>query len=578
MSAASSRCEATVVVASYQRARLVSQMLCDLAAQTLAPESFEVVLIDDGSAEPVSAHVDPSRYPFALEVVRQANAGPAAARDRGAKLARGDVLVFLDDDMRLPETFLAAHLAVHASTPRAVVVGLIRPAQALATMPLFERFHAAALDIHVARLHAEQRHPVGMEVCTGNLSMRRDDYLAVGGFDVALGRSEDAELGVRLEQAGCQLRFSEEAYSIHDSDHTDEKVWLRRAYLYGVYDTRIGKKHPDVPRADPWHWLDMIGDVAKPPLFFALALPRAAWAVVWGSMRAAEALDARGRERPALALANLAYGLQYFRGVRAEEGSLAQGLRGYFAYRTRPPAHENDARKNLEGPMKLVTATRHAIRSIKADHQMMHGYDQKYSVGEPRGGSLLKDLIYRAGFQMMVGVRLMRFCKEAGVPVAAKMVSRGIRFIYGSDLHWDAQIADGVCIIHGYALGICAGAKIGPGVILAHCVSIGEGRDPETKEIGAPTLEENVHLGPASILLGPIVVGKGSKVAAGAVLRQSVPPGTVVEAPLPRIRLREPREQAKTAPVEHPYVAQPSNPGGDGGPIASGGERVHAHG
>jgi serine O-acetyltransferase len=88
-------------------------------------------------------------------------------------------------------------------------------------------------------------------------------------------------------------------------------------------------------------------------------------------------------------------------------------------------------------------------------------------------------------------------------------------------------------------------------VILAHCVSIGEGRDPETKEIGAPTLEENVHLGPASILLGPIVVGKGSKVAAGAVLRQSVPPGTIVEAPLPRIRLREP---AKTAPVEHPYI------------------------
>jgi serine acetyltransferase/GT2 family glycosyltransferase len=553
MSAPVSSLAASVVVASYQRARLVSQMLDDLAAQTVAMDSFEVVLIDDGSAEPVTAHVDPSRYPFALAIVRQANTGPAAARDRGARLARGDVLVFLDDDMRLPPTFLAAHLAVHATTPRAVVVGLIRPAQALASMPLFERFHAGALDVHLARLRATRRDPVGMEICSGNLSMRRDDYLRVGGFDATLGRSEDAELGVRLEKSGCQLRFSEEAYSVHDSDHTDEKVWLRRAFLYGVYDTRIGRKHPDVPRADPWHWLDMIGDAVKPPLFFALALPRTASAVVWGAMRAAQSLDARGRERPALALVNLAYALQYFRGVRAEEG-FAKGILGYFAYRTRPPSPEtfaDGARTNLEGPMKLVTATRHAIRSIKADHQMMHGYDQKYAVGEPRGGSLLKDLIYRAGFQMMVGVRLMRFCKEAGVPVAAKLVSRGIRFIYGSDLHWDAQIADGVCIIHGYALGICAGAKIGPGVILAHCVSIGEGRDPETKEIGAPTLEENVHLGPASILLGPIVVGKGSKVAAGAVLRQSVPPGTIVEAPLPRIRLREP---AKTAPVEHPYI------------------------
>jgi serine acetyltransferase/GT2 family glycosyltransferase len=569
------------VVASYQRARLVSLLLDDLAAQTLAPESFEVVLIDDGSTEPVSAYVEPSRYPFALEIVRQANAGPAAARDRGAKLARGEIVLFLDDDMRLPPTFLAAHVSAHASTPRAVVVGQIRPAHALATLPIFERFHAAAYEIWLASKRASGGALVGMEVCSGNLSMRRDDYLAVGGFDVTLGRSEDAELGVRLEKAGAKLIFLPEGASIHDSDHTDAKVWLRRAYLYGVYETRIAAKHPDVPRADPWHWLDVVSRAGKPPLFFAVVAPRAASVVVSLSMRAARSLDARGRERRALAFANLAYALQYFRGVRAEQGSLAKVLGGYFAYRTRPPEHEDDARRNLEGPMKLVTAMRHAIRSIEADHQMMHGYDQKYAVGEPRGGSLLKDLIYRAGFQMMVGVRLMRFCKEAGVPVAAKVVSRGIRFIYGSDVHWDAQFADGVCIVHGYALGICAGAKIGPGVILAHCVSIGEGRDAVTKEIGAPTLEENVHLGPAAILLGPIVVGKGSKIAAGAVLRQSVPPGTVVEAPPPRIRLREPRdarEQAKTAPVEHPYVPQESLSGaagaagahGDGGAIARG--------
>ena len=54
----------------------------------------------------------------------------------------------------------------------------------------------------------------------------------------------------------------------------------------------------------------------------------------------------------------------------------------------------------------------------------------------------------------------------------------------------------------------------------------------------APTLERNVHVGPGASLIGPITVGEGSKVRAGAVLRRSVPPGSLVETPAPLVHPR----------------------------------------
>ncbi len=324
--------DVSVIVATYGRAMRLRHLLDDLAAQALDGYTFDVVVIDDGSPSDVSEAVGAARFPFDLRILRQANAGPAAARHHGATVAHGDVLVFVDDDMRVPPGFLAAHLAAGTSTPRAAVVGEIRPSPALGRMPLFERFHAKRLEEHFRELRASGRAPRGAEVCSGNLSMRRSDYVAVGGFDPTLARSEDAELGARLEKAGVSLRFSPAAYSIHDSDHTDVGVWLRRAFLYGVYEQRIARKHPDLPLLDPWHWLDVVSPARKPLLYSAVVAPEFAAHAVAAIMRVATTLDRLGLERPALVGATVAYGLQYFRGVRAEEGTLMGAWMGHRAF------------------------------------------------------------------------------------------------------------------------------------------------------------------------------------------------------------------------------------------------------
>ncbi len=327
---AGSRFDVSVVVATYNRGVLLQDLLRDLAAQTLAAERFEVVLVDDGSKEPVKPFVDALRVPFALTLVEQANAGQAAARDRGIRLASGAIVVIVDDDMRLGKDFLAEHLRAHDAGAD-VVMGLIVPPPE-AKLPLFEKFHADQL-LRFARDASSGRKPVrGVHLATGNVSFRRADYLAVGGFDRTLKRSEDRELGIRLEKAGKRLAVSEKARSLHYSDHGSDRFWHERSFDYGIYDLRISAKHPEEESANPFSYLWLVHPVSRPLLVMAMAAPRGAGVAARGVMRAAKALDALGFERSALRACTFVFGLEYFRGVRAECGTLGATMRRAAAY------------------------------------------------------------------------------------------------------------------------------------------------------------------------------------------------------------------------------------------------------
>src|SRR5690606_15886780 len=113
-----------------------------------------------------------------------------------------------------------------------------------------------------------------------------------------------------------------------------------------------------------------------------------------------------------------------------------------------------------------------------------------------------------------------------------------------AEIHWDADIAPGISIVHGNGLVISKAAKVGPGCILFHQVTLGEGIDPETRAVGAPHLVADVHVGPGAKLLGPITVGAGSKIMAGVVLTRSVPPGSLVQAPVPLVTQRRQNGEA----------------------------------
>jgi serine O-acetyltransferase len=159
------------------------------------------------------------------------------------------------------------------------------------------------------------------------------------------------------------------------------------------------------------------------------------------------------------------------------------------------------------------------------------------------------DFVQKVGFQMAVAVRLMQFCRRLGLPLAPQVASRLIRHLYSSEIHWDADIKPGLSIIHGVGLIISHSAQVSEGCILFQNVTLGEGIDPVSRKIGAPQLGVDVHVGPGATLIGPIHIGRGSKIMAGAVLAESVPEGSLVAPAAAIVQARRQPHAAATPPA-----------------------------
>jgi serine O-acetyltransferase len=183
--------------------------------------------------------------------------------------------------------------------------------------------------------------------------------------------------------------------------------------------------------------------------------------------------------------------------------------------------------------MSLLTSFRQLRRAVRADHTGMREIRERYptegSSMQTRG--LVGDAVQKIGFQMLIAVRVMRFAKDAHIPFGPQIVSRLIRHLYGAEIHWDANIAEGVSLVHGSGLVISHAATVGPRCILFQGVTLGESIDPITREVGGPTLEADVHVGPGAVLLGPITIGAGTKIMANAVVDRSIPARSIVRSP-----------------------------------------------
>jgi GT2 family glycosyltransferase len=314
--------ELSVVLATYNRLDLVKRLLGSLSRQTLAPDRFEVIVVDDGSETPVREHLDAARYAFRLTVVGQTNAGPAAARHRGVLRSRGGVLLLLDDDMDLPARFLENHLAYHATGEPVAVFGRYASDPKIGEKPLFERYHGLKWDQLSSDVARGSVIVDGTHLATGNASMRREDYMRVGGLDLSLPRAEDMALGLDLEEIGVKLIFSDAAYSVHLSDHTQAAKWRARAFLHGELEPRIARKHPTMAHADPWRFafsLPLAGRLLCMPI---LVWPKLGEPLASATLAAADGAARLGFERMALRGAGLVFGMEYFRGMRSEAGSL----------------------------------------------------------------------------------------------------------------------------------------------------------------------------------------------------------------------------------------------------------------
>lgn len=191
----------SVVIPTYNRARFLPGAIASIRQQSVP--CAEIVVVDDGSTDDTAAVL--ASLGEGIRHIRQANAGPAAARNRGIREARGEFVAFLDtDDRWLPEK-IARQLQVMASHPAVALVS--------ADMAIEDEHGARMVDSNFAkrglRAFFEQLDGAPVPeaprrllqlnfINTSTVLARREVLLELDCFDTRLRYGEDLELWLRI--------------------------------------------------------------------------------------------------------------------------------------------------------------------------------------------------------------------------------------------------------------------------------------------------------------------------------------------------------------------------------------------
>jgi GT2 family glycosyltransferase len=195
---------ATLQLCTYNRAALLERVLDACFEQTADAASYEVVLVDDGSSDATPAVIAAAAARATCDFVpiRQANAGLAHGRNVGIARARGERIIFIDDDVLPTPRFVEEHLRSHDAAPHAIVRGGVINTQSFDDLPppIWTPLNYS-----------------GNYFWTTNVSVGLETLRRAGGFSENFREYgwEDIELGLRLRLAGVPSILNKDALAFH---------------------------------------------------------------------------------------------------------------------------------------------------------------------------------------------------------------------------------------------------------------------------------------------------------------------------------------------------------------------------
>ncbi len=218
----------SAIIPVYNGAAFLGEAIECVIAQSYRP--LEILVVDDGSTD-TTAEVA-GKYTIEVEYTYQPNAGPAAARNRGIGLAKGELLAFLDVDDLWSEDKLALQTAYLGENPEVdIVQGHIQTLQLDNSSSLSQIVSTPYRYINI-----------------GSALFRRRVFDKVGLFDETLRDSEDVDWFIRAWERGVSKAVLESVtllYRRHDQNMSDRQKPIN----YGL--TKLMKRHLDRRRSTP---------------------------------------------------------------------------------------------------------------------------------------------------------------------------------------------------------------------------------------------------------------------------------------------------------------------------------------
>jgi cellulose synthase/poly-beta-1,6-N-acetylglucosamine synthase-like glycosyltransferase len=225
---------ASVIIPTFNGAARIPKCL-DALLKQVDPRIAEILVVDDGSTDGTGELV--RRCP-GVRLLRQANAGPASARNRGASEATGEVILFTDDDCVPAPEWLDAMLGPFTNPSVVGTKGIYRTRQ----RSVVARF---------VQIEYEDRYRLMRKfrdidfVDTYSAAFRRERFLELGGYDTSfpVACAEDIELSYRMSERGWKMKFAPKAVVFHT--HPDTlSGYLRKKYKFAFWRVLALRKNP----------------------------------------------------------------------------------------------------------------------------------------------------------------------------------------------------------------------------------------------------------------------------------------------------------------------------------------------
>ncbi|MGN6164210.1 MAG: glycosyltransferase [Flavisolibacter sp.] len=234
----------SIVIPSHNRSASLKRLLNKLGEQSFPAQMMQVIVVADGCKDDTLNMLKNYQSSFTLEYIQLPGEGAAIARNKGAALANGDIILFLDDDIDPSQDLVEAHVKAHKNE-HTVVIGYL---------PLAIPRQAGFFKLELRSWWGQKFQQMQMpgyrynyeDLLSGNVSLALQLFKQVQGFDTGLQCREDYELGIRLIKSNAEFVFSPEAWGFHCDEVTNLERSLKRKRQEGKADVQFGHLHPDM--------------------------------------------------------------------------------------------------------------------------------------------------------------------------------------------------------------------------------------------------------------------------------------------------------------------------------------------
>ena len=229
----------SIVIPVKDRAEELSRCLASLAGLDYPREKIETIVVDDGSSDDSAAVA--RRFGALVVPSGGTGRGPAAARNRGATAASGEILAFIDSDCSASQQWLAELVPAFSDPKTAAVGGLV---DGMCSASAVDRYEAVMSSLSLGsreRFGNKGNDTFYLPSC--NLLVRRAAFLDVSGFQDSMHVGEDVDLTWRLRDQGWTIAYLPVGRVLHEHRST-LRSFMSRRFDYGTSEGLLQRLHP----------------------------------------------------------------------------------------------------------------------------------------------------------------------------------------------------------------------------------------------------------------------------------------------------------------------------------------------